>query len=273
MSKETMKDKPPHRADWISLEDVSLMRGGKLILDGIDWKVSPGTHWVLLGPNGSGKTTLLQLLAGYLWPTRGEITVLGEKFGHTDLRELRKKIGWVGSFLQAQIPPSQKPLDLVVSGKFASIGIFDSPSTDDYAQAREMIERLQCGHILESPYGVLSQGEKQRLLIARSLIHNPRLLIMDEPCAGLDMTARERLLQTLQNLGTGPDSPTLIFVTHHLHEIMPVFSHIFLIKEGKCVASGKKSELLTGEHLSRTFDIPLEVQETQGRYWTQVWLP
>lgn len=256
--------------DWITLEGVTFVRNRKTILDRIQWKITPGTHWTLIGPNGSGKTTLLQLLAGYLWPTSGDITVLGEKFGHTDLRELRKKIGWVGSFLQAQIPPSQNPLDLVVSGKFASIGIFESPSQDDYAQAREWIQRLECPQVLPFAYGVLSQGEKQRLLIARALIHRPQLLILDEPCAGLDLKAREQLLQTLENLGRTPQAPTMIFVTHHLEEILPVFSHAFLIKAGKCVASGRKSNSLTGEMLSKTFEVPMEVHEEEGRLWSRV---
>ncbi len=259
--------------DWIALRGVSFIRSKKVILDQIDWEISPGAHWTLLGANGSGKTTLLQLLAGYLWPTRGEITVLGEKFGHTDLRELRKKIGWVGSFLQAQIPASQRPLDLVVSGKFASIGIFQSPTEADYSDAKAWVERLRCGHLIDFPYGVLSQGEKQRLLIARALMPQPQLLILDEPCAGLDLKAREQLLQTLQDLGSGPNAPTMIFVTHHVQEIMPVFSHVFLLKEGRCVAQGEKHSLLTGDLLSRTFDIPLEIGEEKGRYWNRVRFP
>ncbi len=256
--------------DWITLQGVSFVRNRKTILDHIHWQIAPGTHWTLLGPNGSGKTTLLQLLAGYLWPTRGDITVLGERFGQSDLRELRKKIGWVGSFLQAQIPSSQPPLDLVVSGKFASIGVFDAPTHEDYTQAREWIEQLGCLQVLPFPYGVLSQGEKQRLLIARALIHRPKLLILDEPCAGLDLKAREHLLQTLENLGRAPQAPTMIFVTHHLEEILPVFSHVFLIKEGRCVASGEKREALTGELLSQAFEVPMEVHEEGGRYRSRV---
>ena len=132
---------------------------------------SRGEHWVVLGANGSGKTTLLQILAGYLWPTSGDVTVLGEHFGEVDLRALRRKIGWVGSFLQAQVPPSQKPLEFIVSGKYASLGIFDKPEHEDFEEAARLAARLDCGKILDLPYAVLSQGEKQRLLIARALIH------------------------------------------------------------------------------------------------------
>lgn len=255
--------------EWIRLEDVTFIRSHRVILDQIEWRVHPSDHWLVLGANGSGKTTLLQLLAGYLWPSRGRIRVLGEQFGQVDLRELRKRIGWVGSFLQAQIPPAQRPLDLIVSGKFASIGIFETPKEEDYRQAREIAERLHCSHILNSPYAVLSQGEKQRLLIGRALINNPRLFILDEPCAGLDLPAREQLLGTLQDLGRAPDAPTMIFVTHHLEEVMPVFTHAFLLKDGRCLAQGEKESMLSSELLSETFGIAIEVVEEGKRYWAR----
>jgi iron complex transport system ATP-binding protein len=256
--------------NYISLRDVSFVRRGRLILDSINWEVEPLTNWVVMGANGSGKTTLLQLLAGYLWPTRGAITVLGEKFGQIDLRELRKSIGWVGSFLQAQISPAQRPLDLIVSGKYASIGVFEKPTEEDYEQAHNLARRLDCLHILESPYGVLSQGEKQRLLIARSLIHHPRLLILDEPCAGLDLVAREQLLQTLESLGRAPDAPTLILVTHHLEEIMPVFTHVLMLKGGRSMAQGRKQDVLQAGLLKAAFGIDLELVGDGMRYWIRV---
>jgi iron complex transport system ATP-binding protein len=251
---------------WIRLEDVSFVRRQRLILDTINWDVAPGNHWVVLGANGSGKTTLLELLAGYLWPTRGHVTVLGERFGHTDLRELRKRIGWVGSFLLAQIPPGQKPIDLIVSGKYASIGNFDAPTCQDYDEARELAERFHCADILDNPYGVLSQGEKQRLLIARALIPGPQLLILDEPYAGLDLVAREQLLLNLDQLGRGQDAPTMILVTHHLQEIMPVWSHVLVLKEGKCLVQGAKEQILQGEILSDAFGVILDVAHNDGRY-------
>lgn len=255
---------------WIKLEDVSFVRNRRIILEQIKWSVNPGEHWVVLGANGSGKTTLLQLLAGYLWPTRGRITVLGQKFGHTDLRELRKKIGWVGSFLQVQIPPAQSPLDFIVSGKFASIGIFEKPEEEDYRQAHEVASRLRCERILQSPYGVLSQGEKQRLLIARALIHNPELVILDEPCAGLDIVAREQLLQILEELGRSPNAPTLIYVTHHLEEIVSAFNHALLLKDGRIQALGRKEHIISSALLSESFGIPLEVVTNGSRYWAQI---
>jgi len=255
---------------WICLEDVSFVRRRWLILDRISWNIRPGNNWVVLGANGSGKTTLLQLLAGYLWPTEGSVTVLGEAFGHIDLRELRKKIGWVGSFLEAQIPPAMRPLDLIVSGKYASIGIFDNPKDGDYEQALALASQLKCGGILDLPYGVLSHGEKQRLLIARAVIHQPQLLILDEPCSGLDLVAREQLLETLEHLGQTPGGPTLILVTHHLQEIMPTFTHAFLLKEGRCLSQGKKEEILSSELLTEAFGISVKVTQEENRYWSQI---
>lgn len=254
-------------ADWIALDEVSFVRNRKVILDRIDWRVTPHDHWVVLGANGSGKTTLLQILAGYLWPSRGRVTVLGERFGETDLRELRKKIGWVGSFLGAQFPPNQRPLDLIVSGRFASLGIYEPPRDEDYARARDMAGRLGCASVLDSPYAVLSQGEKQRLLIARALVHDPLLLILDEPCAGLDLVAREQLLRTLVDLGSQGDGPAMILVTHHLEEIVPVFGNVLLLKNGQCLARGPKEEVLTPELLGRAFGIPVRISRNGDRYW------
>ncbi len=253
--------------NWIALKEVSLQRSGRPILDGVNWEIAPREHWVVLGANGSGKTTLLQLLAGYLWPTRGQLTVLGKRFGQVDLRELRKEIGWVGSFLEARIPPNQKPLDLVVSGKFASIGVFETPSPADYRQAEAIARTLGCGNVLDLPYGVLSQGEKQRLLIARALVHQPQLLILDEPCIGLDLVAREQLLATLQQLAEKETVSTIILVTHHLDEIMPAFDHVLLLKDGRVLFRGPKEEVLKAAHLQQAFGIPFELGHRSGRYW------
>ncbi len=258
------------RTDWIRLEKVCFIRSRKTILDGVSWRVNPGEHWAVVGANGSGKTTLLLLLAGYLWPTRGSVTVLGRRFGQVDLRELRRKIGWVGSFLQEQVPPNQRPVDLIVSGKFASIGVFEKPSRKDYLRARELARELGCDSVLDRPYGVLSQGEKQRVLIARALMTHPKLLILDEPCSGLDLVAREHLLETLDRLGRRPHGPALILVAHHLEEIMPVFSHALLLKGGRCLARGLKEEVLTPSLLSEAFGRSVSVRTEGGRYWARL---
>jgi iron complex transport system ATP-binding protein len=253
--------------DWVVLDEVSFVRNRRVILDRIDWRVAPQEHWVVLGANGSGKTTLLQILAGYLWPSRGRVTVLGERFGETDLRELRKRIGWVGSFLGVQFPPNQRPLDLIVSGKFASIGVYESPREEDCVKARDLACKLGCESVLDSPYAVLSQGEKQRLLIARALIHDPELLILDEPCGGLDLVAREQLLRNLVELGSDGTGPTMILVTHHLEEIVRVFGNVMLLKEGRCLAKGRREEVLTPELLEEAFGIPIELGQNGDRYW------
>jgi iron complex transport system ATP-binding protein len=255
---------------WISINNVRFMRNRRLILDDISWQIRPGEHWVVLGANGSGKTTLLQILAGYLWPTSGDVTVLGERFGEVDLRSLRRKIGWVGSFLQAQVPPSQMPLEFIVSGKYATLGIYDKPEATDFEEAASLAATLECGRILDLPYAVLSQGEKQRLLIARALIHKPRLLILDEPCGGLDLVSREQLLGTLESLGRMPEGPSMILVTHYLEEIMPAFSHVFLLKSGCCAAQGEKDRILRRDLLTRAFGFPIEAGRENGRYWSRV---
>ncbi|MGC8491670.1 MAG: ABC transporter ATP-binding protein [Syntrophobacteraceae bacterium] len=241
-----------------------------MILDDISWQIRPGENWVVLGSNGSGKTTLLQILAGYLWPTSGEVTVLGERFGEVDLRVLRRKIGWVGSFLQAQVPPSQKPLEFIVSGKYATLGIFDTPSPSDFEEAAALAEKLHCQKILDLPYAVLSQGEKQRLLIARALISKPGLLILDEPCSGLDLVSREQLLSTLESLGRDPEGPSMILVTHYLEEIMPAFGHVFLLKSGRCTAQGEKPAILNPDLLTDAFGIPIDAGRENGRFWCRV---
>ena len=244
---------------WISIKGVRFVRNRRLILEDISWEINPGEHWVVLGANGSGKTTLLQILAGYLWPTSGDVTVLGEHFGEVDLRALRRRIGWVGSFLQAQVPPSQKPLDFIVSGKYASIGIFDKPGEEDFEEAARLAARLDCADILDLPYAVLSQGEKQRLLIARALIAKPRLLILDETCGGLDLVSREHLLSDASRAsGRTSGGPTMILVTHYLEEIMPAFSHVFLLKSGGCAAKGKKEQVLRRDLLTQTFACPMK---------------
>ncbi|MDR3555518.1 MAG: ABC transporter ATP-binding protein [Syntrophobacteraceae bacterium] len=255
---------------WISIKNVRFVRSRRQILDDISWEIKPGENWVVLGANGSGKTTLLQILAGYLWPTSGEVTVLGKRFGEVDLRALRRKIGWVGSFLQAQVPPSQKPLEFIVSGKYASLGIFEKPEPADFEDAAQLAARLNCQNILDSPYAVLSQGEKQRLLIARALIHKPGLLILDEPCGGLDLVSREQLLSTLESLGREPGGPSMILVTHYLEEIMPAFGHVFLLKSGRCAAKGEKKAILRPDLLTELFGIPIESGGENGRLWARV---
>jgi len=251
----------------IELKNIALRRGQTVILHDLSWRVNAGEHWVVLGLNGSGKTTMLNLVTGYLWPTEGEVWVLGEKYGTVDLREHRKRIGWVSSSFQERVHGQQRGLDLVVSGKFASIGLYEEPSEEDCAYAGLLLERFGCGYLKDRPYALCSQGEKQRLLIARALMARPELLILDEPCNGLDFLARERLLQDLAKLAEDPAAPTMIYVTHHIEEIVPAFTHVLLLRNGTVFRAGPAADMINRETLEPFFGVPLDVVKNEGRAW------
>lgn len=246
--------------------NLTIQRGDTRILDRVSWEVARGQHWVILGANGSGKTSLLSALAGYLTPTAGDITVLGETFGASDWRELRKHIGLVSSTVRQMVPDEEDALTTVVSGKEAMIGYWGDTKPADRKAARALLRQVEAEYLADRPWLVLSQGERQRVLIARALMARPRLLILDEPCAGLDPVAREHFLAFLQRLGTQRGAPALVLVTHHVEEIMPVFGHALLLREGGVIAAGERARVLTGALLSRTFAARLRVTCRGGRY-------
>jgi len=252
-------------ATILSVENLRVERGGTVILDGVGWRVARSEHWAILGANGSGKTSLLSALTGYLMPTAGEIFLLGKIYGKSDWRELRKKIGLVSSSVRQMMSGDEPALETVASGKFAMIDFWGRLSRTDRAEAAKLLKQIECGHLAERPWRVLSQGERQRVLIGRALMANPKILILDEPCAGLDPAAREHFLQFLQRLGKSKNAPTLVLVTHHVEEIMPVFSHALILKNGKVLATGKKSTALTAKNLSRAFGAKLRLQLKSGR--------
>lgn len=252
------------------LEGVSYVRNGKALLKDVNWEIQRGEHWVVLGLNGSGKTTLLKILSASLLPTKGEVTVLGERFGSYPLGELRKSIGWVSSSLHQQLHAYEYAENIILSGKYASIGLYDEPDQEDIDYALALMEELAITHLLHQPYEVLSQGERQKVLIARSLMARPQLLILDEPCSGLDVFAREQLLQTIERLGSKQDGPTLIYVTHHIEEIVPVFAHSLLLRDGEQYAAGRTDELLTEATLSRFFGLPVDVNHRHERYSLEI---
>jgi iron complex transport system ATP-binding protein len=254
----------------VELLDVALVREGKAILEDVSWKVRIGDHWAVVGANGSGKTTLLRMIAGYLWPTRGSIAVFGNGFGSIDLREYRSGMGWVSSTLQSRIPFKELALDVVLSGKHASIGLWEKPDPDDMERANKLLDLLGCHEHGSRSFGVLSQGEQQRVLIARALMPRPRLLVLDEPCAGLDMIARESLLDMIQELGERTDGPTLILVTHHIEEIVPIFSHVLVFKSGRVIAQGDKDKTLNDRVLSDAFQTPLSIVRINDRFWPRI---
>lgn len=250
----------------ISMKDVSWRREGKEILSNINWEVTKGEHWAVLGLNGSGKTTLLNMVNGYIWPTTGKVAVLGEVFGKTDIYSLRKKIGWVSSSLGERVNGRHKVEDLVVSGKFAAVGLmFAEPNDEDFIRAKEIMEQMNVAHTYGQSYEKCSHGEKQKLLIARALMANPQLLILDEPTNGLDFVAREELLNTVARLANSENGPTIIFVTHHIEEVIPVFSHTLLLKDGTVFAKGKREEVITNELMSELYGRSINVQWKQER--------
>jgi len=236
------------------------------ILRSVDWTVAAGEHWVILGANGSGKTSLLSALTGYLPPTSGTISVLGETYGRTDWRELRKRIGLCSSSIHQLTEGHQTALDIVISGRHAMIGMWGEIRPEERTQALRILRQVEAIALHDRPWRFLSQGERQRALIGRALMARPRLLILDEPCAGLDPVAREHFLQFLERLARKRGAPTLVLVTHHVEEIMPVFSHVLVLKDGRVLAAGAKLKVLTSGTLSRAFHAPLKLRRLRGRY-------
>lgn len=251
----------------IEFQGVSWRRQKKEILTDINWQVKKGEHWAVFGLNGSGKTTLLNMVNGYIWPTTGKVTVLDKPFGKTDIRELRKSIGWVSSSLQERINGRQLTQDIVVSGKFASIGLYEEPNKEDFERAYEIMEKLHGQHLIDRTYETCSTGEKQRILIARALMASPKLLILDEPSSGLDFLAREELMITINDLASQADAPTIILVTHHIEEVLPEFSQALLLQNGRVFDQGKREDIFNSESLSRFFEKPVQVEWSNNRAW------
>jgi len=253
------------------IEVGSFRRDGVEILRGVEWTIESGQHWAVLGPNGSGKTSLARILGAYEWPSEGAVEVLGARFGRTDLRELRKKIGLVSSALEPRFPDADDARSIVLSGLEASIGKNRSFTRVEEARALSALEALSAAHLGSRPFGVLSQGERQRVLIARALVPAPRLLVLDEPCEGLDPVARERFLEDLARMCAMGEAPTIVLVTHHLEEIPPFVSHALLLAGGKTVAAGRVDEVLTDANLTRAFGVACEVRvEDAGRYGLRI---
>jgi iron complex transport system ATP-binding protein len=250
----------------LNVRNLRVVRGETVILKDISWYVKRGEHWAILGANGSGKTSLLSALTAYLSPTAGTIEVLGERYGESDWRELRERVGLVSSSVRQMMADDEPALETVVSGKYAMIDYWGDPSVADRKRGAQILKSIECSHLATRPWRVLSQGERQRVLIGRALMTNPPLLILDEPCAGLDPVAREHFLQFLQKLGGRESVPTLILVTHHVEEVIPAFSHVMLLKAGRVLAHGTKAAVLTSESLSRAFDSGIRLKSENGRY-------
>src|SRR5690625_572551 len=234
----------------------------------MNWQVNAGEHWAVIGLNGAGKTTLLNMVNGYIWPTTGSVSVLGNEFGKTDIHEMRKSIGWVSSSLGERVNGRHLVEDIVVSGKFAAVGlVFAEPINEDFDKARELMKFLRAEYLYGQPYEKCSHGEKQKILIARGLMADPNLLILDEPTNGLDFIAREELLQTIEQIGKGEKAPTIIFVTHHIEEILPIFSHTLLLENGTVFAKGTRQDVLTSDYMSRLYKRNIQVDWRSNRAW------
>ena len=254
----------------IAFLDVCLRRDDTAVLSHVNWHVQPGERWVVLGPNGSGKTTMLQMAGAHLHPTSGLVSVLGNQLGHVDVRELRKRIGLVSGAVTRQLRPQQSAVDVVLTGRHAALETCWDEYTDaDRAQAAVLLEQLGIGHIAERTFGVVSEGERQHVLLARALMSSPDLLLLDEPFAGLDLGARERLLDRLTAVMSDPATPPSVLVTHHTEEIPIGITHALMLRSGQIVTAGPIGTTLTSEHLSATFGITVKTGCTNGRWWTR----
>jgi iron complex transport system ATP-binding protein len=254
----------------LEFRDVSYVGNGRTILHSINWTVRQGEHWAILGPNGAGKTTLLKLACGYIWPNAGgEIYRKGELL--TNLPELRKSIGWVTSALAAEIPSQEKVLRTVISGKFAQLGYVEGFGGEakqaDYRAGKKFLAQMGCGHPRDQEFGTLSQGEQQKVLIARARMTKPYLIILDEPCAGMDPAARENFLSTLTELGKQKKIPSLIYVTHHIEEILPLFGKTLVLRDGTIIHCGETSKVLRRDVLQELYGVSLTIRKKKGRYW------
>ena len=246
---------------------VSVVRGDTVILDDVSWEVEEGQRWVVLGPNGAGKTTLLQLASARIHPTTGVVGILGEVLGTVDVFELRPRIGVTSAALAERIPRSEKVLDVVVSAGYGIIGRWRETYDElDYERADELLAEVGAQRLADRTFGTLSEGERKRVQIARALMTDPELLLLDEPAAGLDLGGREDLVSTLSLLASAQSSPATVLVSHHVEEIPPNFTHAMLLRDGQVVAAGPMAEVITEANLTATFRMPLVLTHEAGRY-------
>ncbi|WP_195166658.1 ATP-binding cassette domain-containing protein [Mycobacteroides abscessus] len=254
----------------LDFRDVLLRRNRKVLVGPVTWSVELDERWVVLGPNGAGKTSLLRIAAAMEHPTSGYTAILGERLGRVDVAELKARIGLSSAALAQRIPDNEVVRDLVVSAGYAVLGRWREEYEEvDTARAVDMLETLGAEHLSDRTYGTLSEGERKRVLIARALMTDPELLLLDEPAAGLDLGGREELVARLGELAADPDAPAMVLVTHHVEEIPPGFSHALLLSEGGIVAQGLLADVMTSENLSRAFGQSIVVEMIDGRYFAR----
>ncbi|MFI6579403.1 ABC transporter ATP-binding protein [Nocardiopsis sp. NPDC050513] len=252
----------------VGLNGVTVRRGGAALLDGVDWTVQEGERWVVLGPNGAGKTTLLNVVSSQLFPTGGSVEILGERLGRVDVFELRPLIGYTSAAVAARVESGTPVVDLVVSAAYGYLGRFrEEYGIPDYGRARALLGHWGVGDLADREFQTLSEGERKRVLVARALMADPEMLLLDEPAAGLDLGGREDLVRRLGVLARNETSPTLVMVSHHVEEIPAGFTHGLFLREGRVVAAGTLDEVMTPDTLTETFDLPLKV-ERDGDRWS-----
>jgi iron complex transport system ATP-binding protein len=254
----------------IELHGVGLLREDRWILRGVDWTVPAGKCAAILGPNGSGKSTLARIIGTHIWPTEGSCSVLGQRFGGTNLLELRKEIRLLQPAGPYDIDPALTAREVALTGFFTSLNLYDRPSAAQIEEADRMLELVGLGKISGQTYARMSSGERVRSLLARALVCRPRLLLLDEPTAGLDLLAREQLLATVQQLASSADAPTIVLITHHVEELPPVTSQVLLLQNGRAAASGEPGDVLRDDVLSSVYGCAVQVSSAGGRYYVQV---
>ncbi|MDA8283239.1 MAG: ATP-binding cassette domain-containing protein [Actinomycetota bacterium] len=258
---------PANTTPALRFQAVDLDRPAVPVLRGVDFVVGGAERWVVLGPNGSGKTTLLEVASGYLHPTRGQVEVLGERLGRTDVRSLRERVGLVSASVAKMLEPRLTGTEVVMSAAHGALEPWwHRYDATDRRRARDLLEAAGFGHTAQRPWGVLSEGERQQVLLARSLVKEPELLLLDEPAAGLDLGGRERLVARLGELAADAGAPPTVLVTHHVEEIPAGFDHALLLREGRVVAAGPAAEAMTAETLSATFGLRLALDSVAGRW-------
>jgi iron complex transport system ATP-binding protein len=251
----------------LQLTDVSVVRGGTAILDSVNWTVDDDQRWVILGPNGAGKTTMLQIAAALIHPSSGSAEVLEEPLGGTDLFELRPRIGFASTALARKVPGSEKVIDVVMTAAYSVTGRWNEEYEDiDERRAQRVLAEWKLDHLADRTFGTLSDGEQKRVQIARAVMTDPEMLLLDEPASSLDLGAREELLHLLGGYASETSSPAIIMVTHHVEEIPRGFTHALLLANGAVVSAGPLADSLTAENLSTTFGLTIELSETDGRY-------
>jgi iron complex transport system ATP-binding protein len=258
----------------LELADVTVVRSGQRLLDAISWRVEEDERWVVLGPNGAGKTTLLSVAAAQVHPTSGYAEVLGEMLGTVDVFELRPRIGLASAVLADRIPRGERVADLVLTAAYAVVGRWrEDYQHYDEQQAQALLARMGVDHLADRTFGTLSEGERKRAQIARALMTDPELLLLDEPAAGLDLGARESLVATLDDLAADPAAPAMVLVTHHVEEIPAAMTHALLLRSGRVVAAGPVEQTLTAEALSQCFGVALDVERRNGRWAARAHAP